>query len=255
VSTEQDDQARKESEERLDAALAVYLATPESEKTHARPTKYAALVELDRAANPVRSGPRSEAKPVIDVGVQDKIMAMSAALAKLAPYGGTVWRACDLDASQATTYRVGDVVMEPAFVSATRDAQRYAPGPTTFAIASRNGKDISTMSKFPQDAEVVFDRGSLFLVLAVDTGTLSGESTVFLADLPRDLTPSDLSTLGRPSRELLVRLRADEDLRRAVSASERRLLNTLDKYTFPVGMGNDGILRRVVAGSGAESDS
>lgn len=185
-----------------------------------------------------------------DLTVGRKIAAFSAALAKLQPYVGTVWRSCDLAPSRAREYRVGDVVLEPAFVSATRETDRYVPGATTFAIASRSGKDISALSDYPQDAEVVFDHGSLFLVLAIDEIAGSGQTTIFLAELPRDLAPSDVSALGGESRQLLVGMRADEDQRRAVPVSQRHPLSTPDKYAFPVGMDDDGQLRRVVEGSG-----
>lgn len=185
-----------------------------------------------------------------DLTVGHKIAALSAALAKLEPYIGTVWRSCDLAQSRARDYRVGDVVLELAFVSATREIDRYGPGVTTFAIASRAGKDISALSNYPSDGEVVFDHGSLFLVLAVDEVAGSDETTIFLSELPLDLTPSDVSALGGESQQLLVGMRADEDQRRAVPVSARHPLSTPDKYAFPVGMDDAGQLRRVVAGSG-----
>lgn len=185
-----------------------------------------------------------------DLTVARKVAAFSAALAKLQPYVGTVWRSCELARSRAHAYRVGDVILEPAFVSATRDTERYAPGATTFAIASHAGKDISARSDYPQDAEVVFDHGSLFLVLAVDDLAGTEHTTVFLAELPRDLAPSDVSALGGESRQLLVGMRADDDQRRAVPIQARHPLSTPDKYAFPVGMADDGQLRRVVEGSG-----
>lgn len=185
-----------------------------------------------------------------DLTVGRKVAALSRALANLAPYVGTVWRSCDLAPARARGYRVGDVLLEPAFVSATRETDRHVPGATTFAIASRSGRDITAMSDYPQDAEVVFDHGSLFLVLAVDEVAGRDETTVFLAELPRDVGPSDVSALGGESRQLLVGMRADEDQRRAVPVSGRHPLSTPDKYTFPVGMDDDGQLRRVVEGSG-----
>ena len=188
---------------------------------------------------------------MIDPVAQRRIEELSAALAKLDPYVGTVWRASTLSRSRAHEYRVGDVVAEPAFVSATRDPLRHVPGQTTYAIASREGKDVSAFSAFPQDAEVVIDRAATFLVMAVDDAGDGEQCTVFLAELPRELTPTDMSALGAASKQLLTRMRAEQDQRSTVPAGQRHPLNTPEKYTFPVGMDDDGRLRRITQGSGA----
>lgn len=172
--------------------------------------------------------------------------ALSAALAKLSPYVGPVWRSCGLPEG-ADAYAVADVVHEPAFVSATRDPAVALPGSTTYVIASRTGKDVDAVVGGP-DAEVVLDRDSLFLVLAVDRE--QDRATVYLDELPRELAPADLATTSPAGRAALARLRGAEDQRRAVPAGERRPARAPGKYAFPVGMTDTGELRRIVAGHG-----
>ncbi len=173
--------------------------------------------------------------------------ALSDALAKLPPYVGPVWRSCDLPAAGADAYTTADVVHEPAFVSTTRDPAVELPGTTTYVISSRTGKDVDAVVGGP-DTEVVLERDTLFLVLAVDRQ--KERTTVYLDELPRDPTPADLATGSPEHRGLLARLRTAEDERRAVPAAERRPSRAPGKYAFPVGMTDAGELRRIVAGHG-----
>lgn len=179
------------------------------------------------------------------------VAALSAALGKLPPYEGTVWRSCAMaETDLPAAYTVGNVVVEPAFVSATKDPRVRMPGSTTYAIASRTGRDISTMSQAPGDAEVVIDAGAMFLVLGLGAGSPPERFTIFLDEVPRDLSPTDLSTTSAPAKRRLAQLQADEDQRRTIPATEHRQISTPNKYDFPVGMDNEGRPRLVVAGHG-----
>ena len=87
--------------------------------------------------------------------------AISAGLAKLPPFEGEVYRGADIDPQIGERYRAGAVVTEDAFTSTSRTLP--FEGNTYWTIQSRQGRDISAISRLPED-EVLFDRGSRFRI-------------------------------------------------------------------------------------------
>lgn len=93
-----------------------------------------------------------------------RVDAISRALTKLPPFIGDVRRGATLTPDLWDFYAPGRTVQELAFTSTTRLAEGFT-GNTQFRIASVTGKDISAYSVFPEEQEVLFDRGTEFLVL------------------------------------------------------------------------------------------
>lgn len=82
---------------------------------------------------------------------------------------GTVWRGIDdvSDADLGDYLRVGAIVTEPAFTSASRKASRARGGDVEMIIQSLTGKDVSIYSEHPNEQEVLFARDTRFRVLEV----------------------------------------------------------------------------------------
>lgn len=171
--------------------------------------------------------------------------ALSSALAKLPPYIGPVWRQSPMPVECASEYRVGDVLVELAFLSTTRDPTVVMPGAVTYVVGSRTGKDLSQVAAVPGDAEVVFDRGSLLMVL--DVATDASGAVVFLSEVPHPPRPEDLSPQGEENAALLMRLQEAQTRRSALPPEVRRAVSVPDKYAFPVGMSDDCVPRLAVA--------
>ncbi|NUS45148.1 MAG: hypothetical protein HOQ24_15845, partial [Mycobacteriaceae bacterium] len=62
-------------------------------------------------------------------------------------------------------YRKGQVVVEPAFTSASTKPQA---GNVVFVISSKSGRDISPFSAFEGEGEVLFRPGTAFKVRSVN---------------------------------------------------------------------------------------
>lgn len=65
------------------------------------------------------------------------------------------------------------------------DPTRGSRGNVRFVIESFAGRDVSSVSQFPRQAEVLFDRGAAFEVLAQDVDPASGLAQIYL----REVTP------------------------------------------------------------------
>lgn len=180
-----------------------------------------------------------------DGQVAARAEALSAALEKLPPYVGPVWRQCPLDPRCAREYRVGDVLIELAFLSTTRDPAVHMPGDLTYVLACRTGKDISAIAGEQLDGEVVFNRSSLLLVLSVDFS--GAEAVVYMAEVPDQPRDEDLVPDSRDNLLVLTQLRAAQADRMAVQATVRRTVSLPDKYAFPVGMSDERVPRLAVA--------
>lgn len=224
VPSASDDEAMAASRARLEEAVARLQAVPEDERVEERPGP---------TPGPVPAGDPASA--------EQKALALSRALAKLPVSGGVVFAG---GPAPAQPYVPGDVVHELGFVSGTRHPDAALPGEVLHVIASHTGRELGTLSAAPQDAEVVIDRGALFLVLDV------GGGTVLSVELPAEPEPADLATSSEERRALLAGLRAAEGIRRSVPPERRRPLSSPGRFLVPLGLQPDGSPRRVVAGSG-----
>jgi hypothetical protein len=123
---------------------------------------------------------------VIDPGVQARVNALSRALAELPPLSAVVFRSAELSSEQLAGYQPGALIEEAGFLSCTRDPALAGGGNCTFAVRSVTGKDISTVTGRPREAEVVFDRSTAFRVLQQATDPDTGRAEIVLEEVARD---------------------------------------------------------------------
>ncbi|WP_218079557.1 ADP-ribosyltransferase [Anthocerotibacter panamensis] len=108
----------------------------------------------------------------------------SSGINHLPPYKGEVYRGTNLSPEIAARYKVGKIVTEDAFTSATIDRGSKFGGNTEFVIQSVNGRDISFLSEIPSEKEVLFAPGTRFKVLSVDIEPMAGHRTIYLLENP-----------------------------------------------------------------------
>uniref|UniRef100_UPI0038998BA2 ADP-ribosyltransferase n=1 Tax=Mycobacterium sp. HUMS_1102779 TaxID=3383487 RepID=UPI0038998BA2 len=105
----------------------------------------------------------------LDASQQARVDAVNRALAKLPPYHGPVVRGTDLPPEVLAQYQPGEVITEKAFLSTTTNpavAQSSAfAGNVEFRILSSTGRDVSSISAFPGELEILFPARSRFYVL------------------------------------------------------------------------------------------
>ncbi|MHB8876304.1 MAG: ADP-ribosyltransferase [Myxococcaceae bacterium] len=124
------------------------------------------------------------AKPGLPSGVKGA----ASALNQLPSHQGTVFRGANLDPSILDRYVEGKVIAEKAFMSTTVDqnvAKTFGNANTLFVINSvKNGRDVSMLSDYVAEKEVLFSPGTAFKVLSKDVDKLSGRTTIFLSEVP-----------------------------------------------------------------------
>lgn len=111
-----------------------------------------------------------------------RIEAIKSALQKLPPYRGPVVRGTDLPPEVLAQYRPGEVVTEEAFLSTSTNpavARSTAfSGNVEFRIFSKTGRDISSVSLFPGEREILFPPGSHFYVAGKTIDPLTGKTII-----------------------------------------------------------------------------
>lgn len=106
----------------------------------------------------------------LDASQQARVDALHKALEKLPVYEGAVVRGTNLPADVLDQYRPGEIITEPAFTSTSTDhtvaqSPTFA-GNTEFRIWSTTGRDVSSVSTFPGEQEILFPAGSKFYVVS-----------------------------------------------------------------------------------------
>jgi hypothetical protein len=118
----------------------------------------------------------------MDASQLARIEALNRALEKLPPHSGPVFRSTDLPPEALAQYQPGAIVSESAFLSTSMDlgvAQSTAfAGNVEFRILSKSGRDISSVSTFPTEREVLFKTGVPFYVLDRRSDPLTGRTII-----------------------------------------------------------------------------
>jgi hypothetical protein len=118
----------------------------------------------------------------VDASQHARIEALTKALQKLPPHEGTVVRGTNLPQEVLEQYQPGAVVTENAFVSTSMNpavAQSSAfVGNVEFRILSSTGRDISSVSMYPSEQEVLFPAGTRFYVLSRHPDPLTGRTII-----------------------------------------------------------------------------
>lgn len=103
---------------------------------------------------------------------------MNSVLDKLPARPGTTYRRADMDFGDAIKYKPGNVVVESAFTSSSKSEEYLSGKKYGFVIHGKSGKDISTISKYPHEQEILFRKGTAFKVLSRETPKDGGGTTV-----------------------------------------------------------------------------
>lgn len=99
---------------------------------------------------------------------------LTLALEKLPPFQGICWRTTRFDVTRKLAHPVGNVVQYPAFTS-TSSQPRTQPknGGSYMLIMCSTGRDVSGLSRFPNETEILMLPGTNYHVLTneLDSGT------------------------------------------------------------------------------------
>jgi hypothetical protein len=119
---------------------------------------------------------------VLDVSQHARVAAINNALEKLPAYQGPVIRGTNLPPEVLDQYRAGEIIKEDAFLStSTNTAVARSPsfaGNVEFRILSSSGRDISSVSMFPGEQEVLFPSGTTFYVVSKVLDPLTGRTII-----------------------------------------------------------------------------
>ncbi|MCU0696021.1 MAG: ADP-ribosyltransferase domain-containing protein [Myxococcaceae bacterium] len=117
----------------------------------------------------------------------------ASALNQLPEVKGTVYRGANLDAERLAKYKVGEVVTERGFTSTTvnkamvmgQTAEQQFNKNSMFVIKSAGGgRDVSILSQFPEEKEVLFGPGTEFKVLKNAFDKKLGKNVIYLQEVP-----------------------------------------------------------------------
>jgi hypothetical protein len=118
----------------------------------------------------------------MDASQQARVEALNNALDKLPAYDGLVVRGANLPPEVLAQYEPGEVITESAFISTTTNpAVAQSPafaGNVEFRIQSTTGRDISSVSLFPAEQEVLFPAGAKFYVVSKTVDPLTGRTII-----------------------------------------------------------------------------
>jgi hypothetical protein len=112
------------------------------------------------------------------------IQKATSGLEKLPPYAGTVNRGASMTEDMVARYVPGQTVTEAGFTSTSAKGGTPFKGNTNFIIKSKTGKDVSMISKFPKEKEILFPPGTQFKVNAVQKPA-PGVNIIFLEEVPK----------------------------------------------------------------------
>ncbi len=93
---------------------------------------------------------------------------LNAALDKMPKYKGIVYRGTELSKKQIDVIIKKKLFNDKAFISATNLKMQRFDGNVYFEVISQNGRDISKLSKFSSEAEVLFKAASDFEIVDIN---------------------------------------------------------------------------------------
>jgi hypothetical protein len=122
----------------------------------------------------------------MDASQRARVEALNQALEKLPAHQGLVFRGTDLPPDVLARYQPDAVVTEPAFFSTSVDpavARSTAfAGNVEFKILSNTGRDISSISSFSSEQEVLFQTDRQFYVVDRRFDPVTGRTIVEMVE-------------------------------------------------------------------------
>lgn len=106
-------------------------------------------------------------------------------LSQLPSYKGIIYRGVDLDKypELVRKYNVGEVITEKAFTSSSIVKERAFNKDTLMIIESKTGKDVSFLSDYPDEKEILFKPGTRFEVEKVYRDRETGKRVIRLKEV------------------------------------------------------------------------
>ncbi|WP_433205075.1 ADP-ribosyltransferase [Nocardia sp. CA-107356] len=130
--------------------------------------------------------------------VQERIDILDAALAKFPDYRRIVFRrAYDIPLAVLDKYRMGMVVSDNAYTSASKSDGRELSGNVVFKILSKTGKDISLYSETKSEREVIFERDKRFYVVSRTDDPNGYNSYIEMVEVATSHSDAIVRRLGR----------------------------------------------------------
>jgi ADP-ribosyltransferase exoenzyme len=127
----------------------------------------------------LNSALRSDA---LDASQHARVEALNRALEKLPAYEGPVVRGSNIPPEVLDRYQPGQVITESAFMSTTTNpAVAQSPafaGNVEFRILSTTGRDVSSVSMFPGEQEILFRAGAKFYIINRTVDPLTGRTII-----------------------------------------------------------------------------
>ena len=122
----------------------------------------------------------------LDASHHARIDALNNALEKFPPYEGPVIRGTNLPLDVLAQYRPGEFFIEKGFMSTTMNtAVARSPmfaGNVEFRILSSTGRDISPVSMFPSEQEILFPAGTRFYVVSKIVDPLTDRTVIRMVE-------------------------------------------------------------------------
>jgi ADP-ribosyltransferase exoenzyme len=127
----------------------------------------------------LNSALRSDA---LDASQHARVEALNRALEKLPAYEGPVVRGSNIPPEVLDRYQPGQVITESAFIcTTTNPAVAQSPafaGNVEFRILSTTGRDVSSVSMFPGEQEILFRAGAKFYIINRTVDPLTGRTII-----------------------------------------------------------------------------
>lgn len=113
---------------------------------------------------------------------QTRISALMKALDKLPPHNGLVVRGTNLPADVLARYQSGGIITEEVFISTTTNpavaASPVFAGNVEFRILSISGRDVSSVSMYPEEQEILFPPGTQFYIASKTLDPETGRTII-----------------------------------------------------------------------------
>lgn len=113
--------------------------------------------------------------------IQARADRVSTALAKLPARPGQTYRGVNLPDDILAKYQPGSVVTEKAFTSTSTDssvATGNFQGNALMVVTGQSGRDVAPFSQYPGEAEILYDKGTKFMVTGNSFDSVTGKTVI-----------------------------------------------------------------------------